>query len=199
MPLGLVVASAKSYTETAKGRFQGDLIQIALYFCLGSCEYTKKFHKRTTQFRFRDLQFHDASGILHFYASALCIRQATEVTLYLDIQKNSIRGESITMEEAGITFGCTVGAAAERLLHLRLHYVELDTPICNYFSSGGSEVSSVTSLHVVASLFLWMGHICFKRLGFRPTEISSHSLHLGGAVKLHQAVISDSTIKVIGR
>ena len=140
----------------------GDLIQIVLYFCLRSCEYTKtNSQKCTTQFRFRDLQFHDASGILPIDAPVLRIRRPKVVTLYLDTQKNSVRGESITMEATGIAFGCAVGAAAERFLNLRLHCVDLDTPICTYFSSGMIEGSSVTSRQVVAILRFWAGHIGF--------------------------------------
>ena len=142
MLLGLVVAEAKGSTKTAKGRCLGDLIYIALYLCLRSCEYTKtNYHKCTTRFRFLDFQFHDASGILPIDSPVLCIRWATAVTLYLDTQKNSICRESITMEATGITFGCAVGAAAEHFLYLRLHFVDLDTPICNYFSSGNIEGS----------------------------------------------------------
>ena len=108
----------------------------------------KKSHKRTKQFRFCDLQFHGASGILTFDAPVPRIRWATAVNLYLDTQKNSIRGDSITMEATEIIFGCAVGAAAEPFLHLRLHCVDLDTPICNYLSSGSSEGYSVTSRNV---------------------------------------------------
>ena len=200
VPLGLVVAAAKGSTKTAKGRCLGDLIQIAIYFCLRSCEYTKvTSHTRTTQFRFRDIQFHDAAGILPFDAPAARIRRATAVTLYLDTQKNSTRGESITMEATGIPFGCAVGAAAERFLHLRNNDADLDTPICTYFPSNRGTGKSITSSNVVQILRLWAAHIGFQRLGFRPMEIGSNSLRSGGAMTLHQAGISDSTIKVIGR
>ena len=200
VPLGLVVAAAQGSQKTAKGRCLGDLIQLAIYFCLRSCEYSKtNSHKRTTQFRFRDIQFHDARGVIPFDAPAARIRRATAVTLYLDTQKNSVRGEAITMEASGIPFGCAVGAAAERFLHLRLHNADLDTPICTYFTSAQSEGASVTSSNVVATLRLWAAHIGFQRLGFHPMEIGSHSLRSGGAMTLHQAGMSDSTIKVIGR
>ena len=200
MSLGLVVATAKGSTKTAKGRCLGYLIHIALYFCLRSCEYTKtNSHKRTTQYQFRDLQFHDASGILPFDAPALRIRQATAVTLYLSTQKKYFGGKSITMEATGITFGCAVGAAAESFLHLRLHCVDLYTPICTYFSSGRIEGSSVTSRHVVSILRFWEVHIGFQRLDFRLNDIGSHSLPSGGALTLNQAGIFDRTIKVIGR
>ena len=41
VPLGLVVAAAKGSRNTPRDRCLGDLIQLALYFCLRSCEYTK--------------------------------------------------------------------------------------------------------------------------------------------------------------
>ena len=114
------------------------------------------------------MQFHDASGILPIDAPVLRIRRSKVVTLYLDTQKNSVRGESITMEATGIAFGCAVGAAAERFLNLRLHCVDLDTSLRIYFSSGRNEGSLVTSRHVVAILRLWAGHIRFQRLGVQP-------------------------------
>ena len=128
-----MVKVAKGYTKTEKGCCLGDLIHIALYFCLRSCEYTNtNSQKRTTLFRFRDLQFHDSSGILPFDAPNLRIRRATMVILYLNTQKESFRGESITMEATVISFGCAVGTAAERFLYLLLHCVDLDNPICAY-------------------------------------------------------------------
>ena len=103
------------------------------------------------------------------------------------------------MELSGIPFGCAVSAAVERFLHLRDNDADLDTPICTYFPSGRSTGKSITSTNVVQILRLWAAHIGFKRLGFHPMEIGSHSLRSGGAMTLHQAGISDSTIKVIGR
>ena len=42
-----------------------DLIVLALFFCLRLCEYTKtNSHCRTTQFRLRDMQFHDDDGVI---------------------------------------------------------------------------------------------------------------------------------------
>ena len=65
-----------------------DLIIIALFFCLRSCEYTKtNSHHRTTQFRFRDIQFHDDDGVIPTQAPAKVFMAATAVTLYLDTQK----------------------------------------------------------------------------------------------------------------
>ena len=83
-----------------------DLIVLALFFCLGSCEYTKtKSHRRTTQFRFRDMQFHDDDGVILAEAPAKVFLAASAITFYLDTQKNCVRGESCTMGPQGCRTG----------------------------------------------------------------------------------------------
>ena len=84
-------------------------------------------------------------------------------------------------------------------MHLRDHNADLSTLMCVYFEHKGAEGKYVTSTNLVALLRLWAGEIGFARLGFHPHEIGSHSLRSVGAMTLHQAVQSDSTIKVIGR
>ena len=92
-----------------------DLIVLALFFCLRSCEYTKNnSHRRTTQFRFRDMQFHDDDGVIPAKAPAKVFLDASTVTLYIDTQKNCVRGESCTMEATGLPHGDPVPAAACR-------------------------------------------------------------------------------------
>ena len=64
-PLGLYVAAAKGSAYSCKVQCLGNLIKIALYFCLRPCEYMKTNpHKHTNQFRLCDMQFHDARGLL---------------------------------------------------------------------------------------------------------------------------------------
>ena len=84
---------------------------MVLHFDLLSFEYTQmNLHKRTTHFRLRDMQFHDAWVILPFQSSAQKFRQITVVTFFLDTQKNSVWGESISMESTCLDFGCPVRA-----------------------------------------------------------------------------------------
>ena len=64
-PPCLVVASAKGSADSRKVQLLGYLIEMELYFYILSCEYMKTYsHKRTTQFRLCDMQFHDAWDIL---------------------------------------------------------------------------------------------------------------------------------------
>ena len=124
--------------------------------------------------------------------------EATAVTLYLDTQKNCVRGESCTMEATGLPHGDPVIAAARLYLHLRLHNAPTNTPICTYYVAPGAAQKSVTGSDIVLHLRATARKIGFQRLGFHANEIGSHSLRSGGAMTLHQAHIPDSTIKIIG-
>ena len=177
-----------------------DLIQLALFFCFRSCEYSKtSSHRRTTQFRLRDLQFHSHAGVIPRNASDQAFLTATAVTLFLDTQKNCVRGESTTMEATGFVHGDPVPAAARRFIHLRANHADPDTPICCYFESPTSTIASVNSQHITNTLRIEAKKLGFQMLGFLPHEIGSHSLRSGGAMTLHLAGISEHTIKIIGR
>ena len=185
---------------SAKAACTADLIVIALYFCLRSCEYSKTpSHRRTTQFCYKDMQFHNADGVIPQDAPDHVFLAATAVTFFLDTQKNCVRGESSTMEASGLLHGCPVVAAARRFIHLRSHNADPDLPICSYHTSPKSAPTSISSRHITATLRLEATKIGFQTLGFHPHEIGSHSLRSGGAMTLHLAGISEHTIKIIGR
>jgi hypothetical protein len=198
------MAVAKAAITTAEITI-ADLITIALFFCLRSCEYTKTtHHRRTVQFRMQDMQFRDELGILPLSAPSSRFLRAHSITLFLDTQKNSVRGESVTMEANDLPHGNPVAAAARRFLHLRAHHASPTTPICTYYSasSGTSPPpppTCVTSRRITATLRKIAGILGFEKLGFHPHEIGSHSLRSGGAMTLHLSGHPDSTIKKIGR
>ena len=95
--------------------------------------------------------------------------------------------------------GDPVTAVACHYLHLRLHDALPKTPTCVYYVALGTAQKLVTGSNIVFHLCATARKIEFQRLGFHAHEIGSHSLRLGGAMTLHQAHVSDSTIKIIGR
>ena len=103
------------------------------------------------------------------------------------------------MEATGLSHGDPVTAAARLYLHLRLHDAPPDTPICAYYVAPGAAQKLVTGSNIVFHLRATAHKIGFQRLGFHAHEIGSHSLRSGGAMTLHQAHVSNSTIKIIGR
>ena len=74
-----------------------------------------------------------------------------------------------------------------------------NNPICAYYVSVGAAPKYVTGTNIMDILRDTAKQIGFHWLGFFPYEIGSHSLRSGVAMTLHQAHISDSTIKIIGR
>ena len=127
---GLVMSIAASPLKSAKARCTVDIIIIVLFFCLRSCEYSKtNSYRRTTQYRMQEIQFHNQAGIIPKDDPDKIFLAADAVTLFLDTQKNSVRGESVTMEATRLQHGDPVVAAARRFIHLRNYNAPPDTPI----------------------------------------------------------------------
>ena len=145
------------------------------------------------------MQLQDTQGTIHFDAPYSHFLQALVVTLFLVTQKNSVRGESISMENTCLPLGCPVMSCARRFLHLRGYDAYLNVPMCVYFEPKDAEGKSVTTSHLVALLRLWASKIGYARLGFHPHKIGSHSLRSDGAMTLHQSGQYDSTINIISR
>ena len=85
-PLGLVmVATDAAEPSCPFEKCLADLIQTTIFFCLRSCNYTNtNSHRRTVQFRFKDIQPHDKEGVIPQDAPAEVFLQSRTVTLFLD-------------------------------------------------------------------------------------------------------------------
>ena len=83
------------------------------------------------------------------------------MTLFLDKQKNYVRGESISMDNTRLPLGYLVMACARRFLHLCDNNDDLEIPKCVYFEHKGAVGKSVTGTHLVDILWLWSGKIGF--------------------------------------
>ena len=145
------------------------------------------------------MQFQDNRGTIPFDAPNSWFLQSLVVTLILDTQNDSVRGESISMENTCFPSGCPAMACARHFLHLCGHDADLNTPMWVYFEHKGAEGKSNTTSHLVALLRLWASKIGYARLGIQPHKIGSHSLCSDGAMTLHQAGQSNSTTNIIGR
>ena len=142
------------------------------------------------------MQFHDGQVIMPHDAPDLVFLAVWAVMLFLDTQKNSVRGKSSTMKATGDAFVHPVVASAHHYLHLHRHQAPPDTPICTYHTKNTPQC--VNSHQITALLRIHVTKIGFQTLGFHPHEIETHSLCSGGAT-LHLADISDSTIKIVSR
>ena len=147
--LSIVVQAAAAADSTSFEGCQANLIQIALFFCLRSCEYTKTVsHQRTVQFRFKDLQFHDKHVIIPQDTPDYIFIFTKAVTLFLDTQKNFIQGESSTMETTGVLHGDPVLDVVCRYIHLWDNHTPPDTFICSYYLTPSSSPKTIRSRQI---------------------------------------------------
>ena len=72
----------------------------------------------TVQFRFKDIQFHYKEGAIPQDAPTKVFLQDRVFILFLDMQKNSVWGNSTTMEATNLKHRNPVSAAVRRFLHL---------------------------------------------------------------------------------
>ena len=186
--------------SSPKAQCTADLIQICLFFCLWSCEHTKTHsHRCTTQFRFRDIQFHNAAGVIPADDCDNTFLEAWATTLFLYTHKNGVHRESTSMEATDLQHGDAICASAYRFIHLRSNDTAPDTPIYTYYPSHDSIPSSISSRHITTTLRITTQKLGFQKLGFFPHKIGYHSLRSGGAMTLHLAGVLEHTIKIIGR
>ena len=75
------------------------------------------------------MQFHEKEDVLSHDSPTKVFLRSQAVTLFLDIQKNSIWGKFTTMEAIDLGHGNPVSAAAQRFLHLLQHNADPDTTI----------------------------------------------------------------------
>ena len=177
-----------------------DLIRISLFFCLHSCKFTKtQSHRRTIQFLFQDIQFYNEEVAIQQEVPDKHFLYTCAVTLFLNTQKNFVRGESTTMDATDLKHRNSVSVAARRFLHLQKNSADPESLKCNYYPDYSSTSRFVTRSQVIKLLRLHTAKIGFQRLGFHPHEIGFHSLLSGGAITLHQSHIPDSTININGR
>ena len=176
-----------------------NLVIIGFYFCLWSCEYTKcTGHRRTVQFRLLvDFVFFVRDFLLPGDAPAEHFRQATQIVIALDNQKNTIRGETVSHFQSESAAACSVKAGTNIFLRLCDQGCDPATPI-NCFPSdhGLCSVSTSNIIAVIRAECLQMGE---ARLGFAPEDIEMHSLCSGGAMAMHLTDVPDRTLMAIGR
>ena len=134
-PLGFFMTASAAANPTCQlAQCTADLIQISLFFCIGSCKYTNmQPHKRTVQLCYHDLKFHDKNSIIPQNAPANLFLRTNVINLFLDNQEYCVLGESTTMEATNLDHNNPLSTTACRFPHLQetdttpTHQSELNT------------------------------------------------------------------------
>jgi hypothetical protein len=184
-----------------KLRAASDLCLIAFYFLLRVGEYTSgDRNRRTTPFRACDVTFWDkCHNVIPNTSSLERLYTASSVTMRIGNQKNGIRGGTIN-HQALHSKHCPVRALARRVHSIMSHPKGKRTQILStFFEKNSGTVKRVDAAYINRQLKQAVSATGLDRKGFRPENISSHSLRAGGAMAMHLNDISAHQIRKMGR
>ena len=149
-------------------------------------------------FRLQDVKLWRGTTLLdpRFPKNYLC-RVCTAATLNISNQKNGVRQQTIHQEALG-TATCPVSAITRRVKHIRQHTANTETMLGSYFELG-KPIKSITSTHITKAVKKAVTTLQLDKRGLPAERVARHSLRSGGAMALHCAGVSDTTIKKMGR
>jgi len=122
--------------------------------------------------------------------------RATTVTLEFTTQKNSVKGEKISMGRSPNPSVCPVCAAWRRIAHLRTNGAPDDTPIYTYYANHSAK--SITTAMMTRALRTAAAAV-HGLTGIDPKKVEARSLRSGGATAMLCARIDPLLVKLVGR
>ena len=201
IPLGIVhsIVAKVDISSDTRAHQISNLITIGFYFCLSSCEYTKcTGHRWMVQFRpLMDFVFFVRDFILPGDAPAKHFRQAAQIVITLNNQKNTIRGKTISHFCSESATACPFKAGIEIFPRLQEQGCDPTTPISDYPSNHGFR--SVNASNIIAVIRAKCLQVGAAILGIALDDVGTHSIHSGGAMAIHLVNVPDWTLISIGR
>ena len=148
-------------------------------------------------FRLQDVQLWiDTQRLLHLQCPLADLALATFASLTFTNQKSGVRGEVIGHQCSGYQHACPVRAIPRRILYLHEHNAHSTTPLNGLHHN--HRWTYVTANNVTVALRASAALIGLS-LGFLPSDVSAHSLRVGGAMALLCAHVDTNRICSIGR
>jgi hypothetical protein len=178
-----------------------DMAIIGFFFLCRPGEFVETTHENQSRpFRLGDVQLLIDRRWHHGHTVPLAaLASARSATLSYDNQKNSVRGQGITMGPTGHPHICPVRTLARRIQHLREHGAAAATTLCSFWDTAlGPERQEVFNVHVTHALRLAAAAL-FPVLGIAAHDISCRSLRSGGATAMLCAGIDRDITQLVGR
>jgi len=176
-----------------------DLLIIAFFFAMRSCEYCKVTGSRRTKIiRLKGIRFFLGKRELPHNSPNLHL--ATSVTLTFEYQKNDMRDEHVTAHCTHHPFMCPVVQLVKLVRRLRSIPGTTDnTPINAYTTAGSTTLQFIQASHILQRLRLAVDLIGAGELGFTSADIGLHSLRSGAAMSMYLQGIPVYVIMLLGR
>jgi hypothetical protein len=170
----------------------GQLIVVAFFFAMRSCEYSSVQGKRMTT-----IDANDIEGM----------KQADAVSVTFRRQKNRDNGGVVTQhrtDEPGDNEMCSARALAALVIRIR-SYASVTIQGTTHVginaleSADGSGLGRMSSKEVLKQLRDAATAVGEKKLGFPKDRIGTHSIRAGAAMAMFLAGVPRETIQLIGR
>ena len=164
-----------------------------------SCEYSKvpSGDKRKTKvLRIRDIRFFDKNTLIPHDSPNLS--SADKVSITFRFQKNDSINETVTLPASGDIEMCPVKMWAKSIKRILAYEGTDENSTINTFFEKG-KLTQITNKQIEKELKKAADKIGHLKLGFKSSEIGTHSIRSGAAMAMYLDDISPLTIKMIGR
>jgi hypothetical protein len=181
-----------------------DILTLAFFFCIRSCEYSEvQGERRTKLLCIRNIRFFDKNNRdISRYTSML--HQAASVTLTFEFQKRDVRNDIISHRRSYDLQGkgemCPVRAAAAIVRRISTY----DIPPAKLADTQINLVWSGDMLSIPSTIFLqkirWVvDSLGQEKLGLTSADVGTHSNRSGGAMGMFLVGTPVYTIMLMGR
>ena len=198
VPIQLLAHALQALTHSARPEAPviANMLVMGYFFLLRPGEYTY-CSQHNFPFRLQDVTFVTPKGQLNAATAPVTdLRQASRVLLYLDNQKNGVRGQSITHGDTPDRALSPLQAVLRQVLYLREHRATADTPLHTYYTQAGP--SRVTARMISAALKASC-RVLGLSLGLTSRDITARALRNGGCMALIRANVDPLHARLMGR
>ena len=195
---GCVILRLYKHNKTNRTCALADLCTGAFFFAMRSCEYLRVSgsNRKTKRLRLRNLRFYLNGNELPLSSNKLL--SATTISVTFEDQKNDHKFDTITMHAANHKLLCPVKSWA-RVVWRVLSIPSMSTAsFVNMFQDKSSTLE-ITGNDVVQSLRAAAHAIGEPSLGFKISDIGTHSIRSGAAMAMYLDEVPVYTIMLIGR
>jgi hypothetical protein len=182
-----------------------DLLTMAFFWCMRSCEYSSvEGERRTKLLCFRNIRVFDANNRLIPH-NVLTLKAAASVSITFEFQKKEVRDDTVSHQKSGDTLGngemCPVRACVALIVRAKCFPIPTskfpDMPINIAFINNRLwHIPSSMILDVIRRTVKDIGE---EKLGFGPDDVGTHSNRSGGAMSMFLSGTPVYTIMLVGR
>jgi hypothetical protein len=200
-----VVRRVRAMRTTARDEAIGQLVVMAFFFAMRSCEYSDAGRGRiTTVVTIDDVRFCKDGETTPTFNQEL-MRLADTISIMFRKQKNRDNRTTITQhrnDRPGQADICPVRTLADLVSRIQgygRHPGIANLEINAWADAADDETRYLSSSAVLEQLRTATRAIGKRRLGFKAEDIGTHSIRSGAAMAMYLAGVKVETIQMIGR